>query len=84
VLITGVLSILGAWVAVVSYRWYRQRELRYPLAILTGTLSVGLFHRFAQQFDPTMPVSIVALIVVIMVVVPVKGVLYVLQPQSDT
>jgi hypothetical protein len=84
VLITGVLSILGACFAVVSYRWYRQQELRYPLALLTGILSVGLFHRFAQEFDPSMPVSIVALIVVVIAVVPVKGVLHVLQPESDT
>jgi hypothetical protein len=82
VLITSVLSILGAWIAVISYRWYRQQEFRYPIAILSGILSVGLFHRFAQQFDPTIPVPVVALIVALTVVVPVMSVLYVLQPQT--
>lgn len=84
VAITSVLSILGACLAVVSYRWYRQRELRYPLAILLGILSVGLFHRFAQQFDPTLPVPFVALLVAIIVIVPVTSVLYVLEPQPDS
>jgi len=82
-LITGLLSILGAGVAVASYRWFRQREFRYPLAILTGILSVGLFHRFAQQFDPTIPVPLVALVVGIILVVPAYSVLTVLQPQSE-
>jgi hypothetical protein len=82
-LITGVLGILSGCISIVSYRWYRQQELRYPLATLIGILSVGLFHRFAQQFDPIIPVSLVALIVVIIAVVPVAGVLYVLKPQFD-
>jgi hypothetical protein len=53
-----------------DYRWYRQQELRY-------SLSIELFHRFAQQFDITMPVPVVALVVAVILVVPVKGALYV-------
>lgn len=83
ILITGVLSLLGAWIALVGYKWYHQQELRYPLAILMGIFSLGLFHRFAQQFDPTLPVFVITLIVAIILVVPVHSVLYVLKPESD-
>lgn len=80
-LLTGLLVGLGGSISLASYNWLQTGEFRYPLAVCSGILSVGLFHRFAQQFDPTMPVPLVALIVAVLAIAPVIGVLYGLEPQ---
>jgi hypothetical protein len=80
--ITGVLSILGGALGLSSIIWYRQQAVRTPLAVLASILSVGLFHRYAQTFDPNIPVPIVALVVVIIGAVPFVSVWYAVPSHS--
>lgn len=69
-LLTGFLAVVAIGLVVVGITWARRREPRYPLALLTGILAVGLFHRLAQQVNPTLPVPVVAVLVVVIAVVP--------------
>lgn len=75
--ITGSLSILGGALGLSSIVWYHQQAMRAPLAVLASILSVGLFHRYAQTFDPTIPVPVVALMVVVIGAIPFLSVWYV-------
>lgn len=43
-LVTGVVLVSRGW------QWFRKRQMKYPLSILTGTLALGLAYIAHQRF----------------------------------
>ncbi|QIO24171.1 hypothetical protein [Haloarcula sp. JP-L23] len=79
--VTGGFSILAGGLLLAGVVWFRRREERYPLAVLTAILSVGLFHCYAQRFDPSIAVPVVALIGGVLATLSAIVVLYGLAPR---
>lgn len=70
---SGLFAAAGALVVTVmagvlfqGYHWARTATAGAPLALTIGMVNVGLFHRFAQQHDPQLPVTAVAAIVLVL------------------
>lgn len=78
-----VFVVLGAAFGLAGWRWYRERELRYPLAVQSGGLALGLFYLTHQQLDLLIDIPVLAIVVVLVVAVPVVGVLYGIQPMAS-
>lgn len=77
-----VFVLVGAGCGLAGWRWYQKRELRWPLAIQSGGLALGLFYLIHQQLDLLIDVPILVLLVFLVVVLPAIGVLRWLQPKT--
>jgi hypothetical protein len=82
-LITGVFVVVGGGLALSGSYWFRQREYRYPLALLAGLLSLGLFYLAHQRLDLLMAIPVLALVVAVVVAGPIIAVLFQLDSDSE-
>lgn len=74
---TGLFVIPGIGLSLSGYLWFRQREMRYPLALLVGLLAVGLLYVVRQRLDVIIQIPLFAIVVVAVFVLPVVVVLWV-------
>jgi hypothetical protein len=75
-----VFVLVGSGFGIFGWRWYNQRELRYPLAILTGCLTLGLFYFAHQRMNLNIDIPVLALLVIVVFLIPIAVVLYGLKP----
>jgi len=68
----GVLVVTGMGAVLLQgLRWARTESTGLPLALLIGVVNIGLFHRFAQQYDPRLPVVVTGIVVLLLGLGPV-------------
>lgn len=81
-LIFGLLSLTGIGLVLVGRRWARERQMRYPLGILTGGLVLGLAYVAHQRFD-IFDAALVSLLVVLVAVLIAVAIAYIGPSESD-
>jgi hypothetical protein len=79
---TGLLVISGIGLSLSGYLWFRQREMRYPLALLAGLLAVGLLYIIRQRLDVVIGIPLFVVVVAIIFLLPVVVTLHVITPES--
>ncbi|UHH26783.1 hypothetical protein [Halobacterium noricense] len=72
---TGLFVIPGIGLSLSGYFWFRQREMRYPLALLVGLLAVGLLYIIRQRLSVIIEIPLFAIVVVAVFALPVVVVL---------
>lgn len=77
---TGLFVIIGTGLSLSGYIWFRQREMRYPLALLVGLLAVGLLYIIRQRLDVIIEIPLFAIVVATVFLLPVAVVLHVIHP----
>ena len=80
-ILVACLTVIGVVLIVVANRWIRQREVRYPLTILSCLLAVGLFYLVHQRLDLNLPIPLLAVLVALVAILPMT-VLYVFDSES--
>ncbi|NIC00993.1 hypothetical protein G9C83_15385 [Halobacterium sp. R2-5] len=79
---TGLFVIPGIGLSLSGYLWFRQREMRYPLALMAGLLAVGLLYIIRQQSDAIIGIPLSVVVVAIIFLLPVVVTLRVITPES--
>jgi len=79
---TGLFVIPGIGLSLSGYLWFRQREMRYPLALMAGLLAVGLLYTIRQQSDVIIGIPLFVVVVAIIFLLPVVVTLRVITPES--
>jgi hypothetical protein len=77
---TGLFVISGIGLSLSGYLWFRQREMRYPLASLVGLLAIGLLYIIHQRLDVIIGIPLFATIVAVVFLLPVVVALRVIHP----
>ncbi|TQQ78528.1 hypothetical protein EGH24_14225 [Halonotius terrestris] len=77
---TGLFVIPGIGLSLSGYIWFRQREMRYPLALLVGLLAVGLLYILHQRLDVIIGIPLFSIVVAAVFLLPVAVALHVIHP----
>lgn len=77
---TGLFVIPGIGLSLSGYIWFRQREMRSPLALLVGLLAVGFLYIIRQRLDVIIEIPLFTIVVVAVFILPVVVTLHVIQP----
>lgn len=79
---TGLFVIAGIGLSLSGYIWFRQREMRYPLALLAGLLAVGLLYIIRHRLDVIIGIPLFVVVVATIFLLPVVVTLHVIAPES--
>lgn len=66
-ILTGVVLVFSGW------RWYQERQMRYPLSILSGALVLGLAYITRQRLGilDSAPVGLLVVLVAVLIAVAI-------------
>jgi amino acid transporter len=78
-----IFAFVGTGCLLAGWRWAKDQQMRYPLALLAGGLALGLFYVAHQRLDLLIPNPLLAVIVAVVVGVPTLAFLYGLSPRPS-